>query len=560
MKKKTVKLVSAVVVLGVLSGTYVGVKSYVAAQEEKESEASDKSVELVSIESDDVTSVSFTAGDSEVEFDKSDDTWTNKSDSNFPVNQDTVDSAVKGVASLTADQEITDVDDLSKYDLDDPQNTITLSTDDGDTVLEIGMESSSQYYVKKADEDDKVYLVSSSSIEPFMGDLYDFAQSGTFPSITTATITDVNVDKDDAYELTEDEDSLFWNVTDGTNTEKADSTSAGNVTSAIGSLSYDKFVDYNCTDDSKYGFDDPYAVITVKYTEEEEVESDDDDSSDDTDSESTDSTDSEDTSDDSTDADSEDTSDDSTDADSEDTLDDSSTDSDSDDSDETETVTVDKTLTIYIGDETGEDRYIKVNDSNEVYTISSDSLTEITDKKAEDFYSLTVNYISRSDIDSFDMTDANGSHEVTITRVTTKDSDDEDAEETTTTTYKYDGTEIEESDFTTLYNKVINLTAQKRLTDEYNPENDPTYTFVFKKTDGTEVTEKIYEYDTNFYAAVVGDKVYLINKMNIKELTEAYDTFVNGDTDTEESTDSEDTTSDDSTDTSSDDSTTEKTE
>ena len=560
MKKKTVKLVSAVVVLGVLSGTYVGVKSYVAAQEEKESEASDKSVELVSIESDDVTSVSFTAGDSEVEFDKSDDTWTNKSDSNFPVNQDTVDSAVKGVASLTADQEITDVDDLSKYDLDDPQNTITLTTDDGDTVLQIGMESSSQYYVKKSDEDDKVYLVSSSSIEPFMGDLYDFAESGTFPSITTATITDVKVDKDDAYELTEDEDSLFWNVTDGTNTEKADSTSAGNVTSAIGSLSYDKFVDYNCTDDSKYGFDDPYAVITVKYTEEEEVESDDDDSSDDTDSESTDSTDSEDTSDDSTDADSEDTSDDSTDADSEDTLDDSSTDSDSDDSDETETVTVDKTLTIYIGDETGEDRYIKVNDSNEVYTISSDSLTEITDKKAEDFYSLTVNYISRSDIDSFDMTDANGSHEVTITRVTTKDSDDEDAEETTTTTYKYDGTEIEESDFTTLYNKVINLTAQKRLTDEYNPENDPTYTFVFKKTDGTEVTEKIYEYDTNFYAAVVGDKVYLINKMNIKELTEAYDTFVNGDTDTEESTDSEDTTSDDSTDTSSDDSTTEKTE
>ena len=53
-------------------------------------------------------------------------------------------------------------------------------------------------------------------------------------------------------------------------TEKADTTKAGTVTSAIGSLAYDKFVDYNCTDDSKYGFDDPYAVITVKYTEEEQ--------------------------------------------------------------------------------------------------------------------------------------------------------------------------------------------------------------------------------------------------------------------------------------------------
>ena len=35
MKKKTVKLVSAVVVLGVVSGAYVGVNSYVSSQEKK---------------------------------------------------------------------------------------------------------------------------------------------------------------------------------------------------------------------------------------------------------------------------------------------------------------------------------------------------------------------------------------------------------------------------------------------------------------------------------------------------------------------------------------------
>ena len=74
---------------------------------------------------------------------------------------------VKGVASLTADQEISDVEDMSQYDLDNPQNTITLTTADGDTSLQIGMESSNnQYYVKKADDDKNVYLVSSTSIEP----------------------------------------------------------------------------------------------------------------------------------------------------------------------------------------------------------------------------------------------------------------------------------------------------------------------------------------------------------------------------------------------------------
>jgi len=548
MKKKTVKLVSAVVVLGVLCAAYEGVNYYVTSQEEKETEENDTSVDLVSLEADDITAVSFTADQDNVEFDKKDDTWTEKSDANFPVNQDTVDSAVKGVASLTADQEISDVEDMSQYDLDNPQNTITLTTADGDTSLQIGMESSNnQYYVKKADDDKNVYLVSSTSIEPFMGTLYDFAESGTFPSVTSATITDVKVDKENSYELTQDADNLFWNVSDGKTTEKADTTKAGTVTSAIGSLAYDKFVDYNCTDDSKYGFDDPYAVITVKYTEEEAVESDED-------------------SEESTDADTEESTTDEAAAD-------TSEDADASDpsEDEQETQKVEKTLTIYVGDETGDDRYVKVDDSKEVYTITKDSLTDILDSTMSDFYNLTVSYVSSNDLDSLEVQSADGDHTINIVTETVKaededttddtdsdttdesstetsdesstdtDSSDEsssdDEEETTTTTYKLDGEDLDESTFTTFYNKLINMTAQERLTEEYTPEGDPAYTFIFKDTDGKETTVKYYEYDTNFYAAVVEDKVYLVNKMNVKDLDEAYQKMVNPDTeDAEEST------------------------
>ena len=550
MKKKTVKLVSAVVVLGVLCAAYEGVNFYVTSQEEKETEENDTSVDLVSLEADDITAVSFTADQNEVEFDKKDDSWTEKSDANFPVNQDTVDSAVKGVASLTADQEISDVEDMSQYDLDNPQNTITLITADGDTSLQIGMESSNnQYYVKKEDDDKNVYLVSSSSIEPFMGTLYDFAESGTFPSVTSATITDVKVDKENGYELTQDADNLFWNVSDGKTTEKADTTKAGTVTSAIGSLAYDKFVDYNCTDASKYGFDDPYAVITVKYTEEEAVESDED-------------------SEESTDADTEESTTDEAAADTSEDADASDEDSSED---EQETQTVEKTLTIYVGDETGDDRYVKVDDSKEVYTITKDSLTDILDSTVSDFYNLTVSYVSSNDLDSLEVQSADGDHTINIVTETVKaededttddtdsdttdesstetsdesstdtDSSDEsssdDEEETTTTTYKLDGEDLDESTFTTFYNKLINMTAQERLTEEYTPEGDPAYTFIFKDTDGKETKVKYYEYDTNFYAAVVEDKVYLVNKMNVKDLDEAYQKMVNPDTeDAEEST------------------------
>lgn len=514
MKKKTVKLVSAVVVLGVACGAYVGVNSYVSSQEAKEAEEEDKSVDLISLKADDVTAVSFKADDADVEFDKKDDSWTEKSDADFPVNQDTVDNAVKGVASLTADQEISDIEDLSQYDLDDPQNTITLTTADGDTTLQVGMESSNnQYYVKKADDDKNVYLVSSTSLEPFMGGLYDFAESGTFPSVTSATITDIKVDKEEGYGLTQDADNLFWNVSDGKDTEKADTTKAGTVTSAIGSLVYDKFVDYNCTDDAKYGFDDPYAVVTVKYSEEEAVESDED-------TEDTDSS-----------------------------------------EDEQDTQTVEKTLTIYVGDETGDDRYVKVDDSKEVYTITKDSLTDILDSTISDFYSLTVNYVSVNDLDSLEIKSDDGDHTVDVVRETAKaedeeesdtdtdtsdeentdessaetsdessadvDSSDETTSDTTTTSYELDGEELDESAFTTFYNKLINMTAQERLTEEYTPDGEAAYTFLFKDTDGNETTAEYYEYDTNFYAAVVGDKVYLVNKMNVKELNDAYQDMIN---------------------------------
>ena len=502
MKKKTVKLVSAVVVLGVACGAYVGVNSYVSSQEAKEAEKEDKSVDLVKLKADDVTAVSFKADDADVEFDKKDDTWTEKSDADFPVNQDTVDNAVKGVTSLTTDQEISDVEDLSQYDLDDPQNTITLTTADGDTTLQVGMESSNnQYYVKKADDDKNVFLVSSTSLEPFMGGLYDFAERGTFPSVTSATITDVKVDKEEGYELTQDADNLFWNVSDGKDTEKADTTKAGTVTSAIGSLAYDKFVDYNCTDDAKYGFDDPYAVVTVKYTEEEAVESDED-------TEDTDSS-----------------------------------------EDEQDTQTVEKTLTIYVGDETGDDRYVKVDDSKEVYTITKDSLTDILDSTDADFYSLSVNYVSVNDLDTLEVKSDDGDHTVDVVRETVKaedeeesdtdadstdssedssaDADSSDATETTTTSYELDGEDMDETAFTTFYNKLINITAQERLTEKYTPEGDAAYTFIFKDTDGNEITAEYYEYDTNFYAAVVGDKVYLVNKMNVKELNDAYQDMIN---------------------------------
>lgn len=564
MKKKTVKLISSIAALGVLSGAYVGVRSYVSSQEEKEAAEADESVQAVDINSDDVSAVAFLSDDGEeVILEKEDDSWTKKDEPDFPLDQDTVSGAVSGISDLTADQELSEAEDLSEYDLDEPDNEITLTTEEGEeTVIQIGMknDSTSQYYIRKSD-DEKIYLVAASSIDPFMNSVYDFAEADTFPAITSSTITEVKVEKEDGYELSQDSATLGWNVSDGQETEKADTTKAGTVTSAIGALMYGDFVDYNCTDGAKYGFDDPYAVITAKYTEEEEIEADTDDTevseeedaaeetSEEAEAEAEEvsgeaetevedvsgeaETETEDVSGEGSGEEemgSEEASEDEDNSETEDAASDEaeSTEASGDEDaaseeEEPETITVDKELVIYVGDETEGSRYVKVNDSAQVYTITEDSLADILDNTVEDFYNLTVSYLSVNDLDHIEIEAQDGAHEIQVIRET---EEDEDGEETTTYFYELDGKEMDEMDFTSFYNKLINMAGQERLTEAYEPEEDPVYTFTLTDMDGGKTVVEYYEYDANFYAAETDGKVYLVNKMNVRDLEASYQEMI----------------------------------
>ena len=587
MKSKTVKLISGVAVLAVLSGTYIGVTSYVDSQEEKEAEAADTSVSVVEMDSEKITSVSFTdtEGAEEV-FEKDGDNWVKKDEPDFPVSQDTLDGAVNALTALSADQKLEDPEDLSEYDLDKPQNQITLTEEDGNrTVLQVGMknESSGQYYMKKSEDDKNVYLVSAVSLDPFMGTAYEFAEVENFPAVTSATIKDVKVEKENGYQLSQDDDSLYWYVSDGKTSEQADTSKAGTVTSAIGSLTYGNFVDYNCTDQAKYGFDDPYAIITATYLAEEDTEADTDVTEVSQDEDKTETaSDEKDSGETDGEASEKDRAEDSDTASGEkEQTEDSASDTageeksekgiseEAENSGESEEIPqVEKQLVIYVGDETDGNRYVKVNDSKQVYTIPETSLTDITDQNVSDFYSLTVNYLTVNNLDSLEVQSEDGAHTVQVTRETVKNTEDsteesagsekeegsgdtgeavadtdkenEDAAENTSDektgtaeaekiSYVLDGKEIEETVFTTFYNKLINMAGQERLTEEYTPDEAAAFTFVFTDTEGQKTTVSYYEYDSSFYAAVTGDKVYLVNKMDVRDLTDAYQEMLNTD-------------------------------
>ena len=508
--KKSTKLVSAVVVLAVLGGVYVGLNTYVSKEEKAESSSEEESkTEVFSVKTDDIKSLGFIVDKKEVTFEKKDDSWVKKDETAFPVNQTTLDSAASAIETVEADRVLEDVEDLADYGLDSPSNTVIVDTADGTTKLNIGDENTStnQYYISRDDDDSTVYVVAADTVSPFMNSLYDYAQGEDFPTIDSSTVKKVQVSEDeDSYVLEENSDGATWDVSgDGSSDkESADTTAAGNVTSGLGSFAFDQFVNYNAENLSQYGLDKPYATITVDYQEEVE-----DDSTDSTESGENDSTASE--------------------SDSENSDTTADTDSSSEDAD-SKTTTVDKQLVIYVGDEAGDgSRYVTV-DNKQIYTMSTDTLSAVIDKTPSDLWSLIVNYLSVKNLDQLQVTYGETTNTVNVSRET---STDDDGNEKETTTYQLDGEEIESTTFTTFYNKLINMAGQKRLTEAYTPAADPEMTAVFTDSDKNQTTVTFYTYDTNYYAAVVGDKVFLVNKMTVKEMFNAYETMVNGETETE---------------------------
>lgn len=493
MKSKKIKIISAFAVLILVSCLYFGVKTYIGNMEDQAAVEETEESYVFKTEKDNIQSVKFSFGENSFTFEKDDESWIKQEEKDFPLNQDILSETLYSLSSIVADRVLENITNLDEYGLNNPENVISIETDEK-TIIQIGIEntSSEQYYVNLKKEPETVYLVASSTVEGLKKNLYDYAEIEEFPLVDTTTVTNISVEKEDSYEMTEMEETETWMISDGKNVEKIDTAEYNTLASAISSLTFESMADYNCSDEEKYGFDDPYAIITVDYTEEIPVESDD------------------------------------TETDVEENSDEKNSEKVSSEEETEETIIEDRQLILYVGDETEENdeicRYVKINDSKKVYRILNDSLTEIVDKKASDFWSLIVNYLSVNKLENLEINDDGEKHTVNVSRET---SINEDEEEKVTLSYLLDGEELEDATlFTTFYNKLINLTAQKRLTEEYDPETDEKFSVKFVDTDGNETFVSYYEYDINFYALVVDEKVYIVNKMDVKELFEAYKNLI----------------------------------
>ena len=204
MTKNTKKLLGLVGALAVLGGAYGGIVWINQNNEEKAAEQSKAEKEANTFylsQMEEPVSISYTNsyGTFAFSYDTENETWSYDSDEHFPVTQSYLTSISSDLKSFTAERKLEEVqDDLSVYGLDNPSCTITAKgSDDAEVTIQIGSLNSynSDYYAKVEGSDD-IYTIASSYVSDISNDISALQEKESFPTITSTSITDVQLVKD----------------------------------------------------------------------------------------------------------------------------------------------------------------------------------------------------------------------------------------------------------------------------------------------------------------------------------------------------------------------------
>ncbi len=177
MKRQKIQLVTILILLIAMAAAYVGVKYYNNNYKEEEETVS------YTVTQDDAASVKslFLVNDNgELSFTKEGDTWYENSDKTVSIDAGALEDMIEAAVSVTSEDVIENAKDMSQYGLDDPEITVTYTTENGSITLEIGDYNSSvsKYYVCVKGEN-MVYTMNSSERASFTKSLDDLKKIET---------------------------------------------------------------------------------------------------------------------------------------------------------------------------------------------------------------------------------------------------------------------------------------------------------------------------------------------------------------------------------------------
>lgn len=290
MSKRTKTLLLALIGLVVLVGVFFAVKLLMpgdAAKGSSSETVSSTTVSLVSMSSEELSSIQVKRGDDGFTLRMADGQAVIDGLEGLPLDSEKVNSVISQATAMTAKEMIEENPaNLGTYGLDKPSYTVTVTKTDGTSfTFNFGLESAASYgtYVK-LDEGKEVYLVYTSELSGFAYNPKDFISTKIVPDITDSadfkSITFSGADYKEpltieAYSFDEDEDPTYSYFTYGITSPSLKPVDTelilGYVDKIIATASTDVLVG-NYTDEQlkEYGLDQPAANIVVTFGEQYE--------------------------------------------------------------------------------------------------------------------------------------------------------------------------------------------------------------------------------------------------------------------------------------------------
>ncbi len=265
--------------LGILTGVLVVVSALTFAifqyQEQKEQISNSEEV-ILSINSEDVTSLSWEYEDTSLSFHK-DDTWIYDEDEAFPVDEDKINELLSIFENFSASFIIENVDDYAQYGLEDP--TCIIHVEDGEHSYQITLGNYSTMDSKRyiSIDDGNVYLVSNDPLNTYGIELNAMIKNDEIPSFSNTDISSIQFNGEENYRITYEEDSIYTYCDDDVYFTDIDGTpqplDTSNITTYLGIMSnmtLSDYVTYHATDEDlqTYGLDDPDLSVEITYLPE----------------------------------------------------------------------------------------------------------------------------------------------------------------------------------------------------------------------------------------------------------------------------------------------------
>lgn len=227
-----------------------------------------------------LTEVSWTKDGSSLSFTKDGDTWQDASDAEFPIDQDKMSDFLDHFESVHASFIIEDVQDFAQYGLDNPSCTITFTSADGDTTIQMGDYSTMDEKRYLTLGDGTVYLIDDDLEQYVATDRDDLMRQDNVPDYDTldgivatgetAFTVEHHPDEDLTYT-----DAYEYYLSDNGSYKALSTAKVEDFMTTLKDLDRTDYATYTADDSvlADYGLDAPAVTFTVTTTADKEQSS-----------------------------------------------------------------------------------------------------------------------------------------------------------------------------------------------------------------------------------------------------------------------------------------------